>query len=425
MARRGNRRESKVGKFVGVAALIGLIGAATALVLAPGRGNFALSGVASDASGAIGGVISAPVRWFNGAVDQVGAFFGGSTLNARLRAENQSLLQWRDQAKAMAERLDAYEKLHGIAGERLPQGVTARMVAESSGPFSRAGIVNAGRKAGVDVNWVVLNQYGMVGRVISVGQDTSRVLMLDDADSRLPVMGELTRARAIALGDKTDAPRLAHLNSPAVLREGEELMTSGDDGIIPRGIAVGTAGKAPDGQMRVRLATKAAPIDFVRLVPPSSFPPPLAPISPPNLNPPPPATPVDAISTAAGGVMPLAPGASSVPVAATPEAIRAAQQEAARKMALETEKIRSAAKKLEAERDAARETARRAEAARLAAERKAVDGPKSATSMPASAPSAGPVAVPMAEPAPPKGTSAPTAEPTSGAPAREGEAPTP
>ncbi|MCE2891583.1 MAG: rod shape-determining protein MreC [Hyphomonadaceae bacterium] len=361
MARRGNRRAGGAGPLIGVAVLTALISAGVTIVVTDQRGG-AVAGLASDISGAVGGVLMTPVRWGESVVSSVGSFFGGAGLNQKLKEENRALLQWRDQAKAMAERLDAYEKLHGVKAEQLPQGLTGRLISESSGPFAKSGIVNLGAKAGVKVNWIVMNQNGLVGRVIAVGSDTSRVLFLADGDSRVPVMGETTRARAIAMGDKTSAPRLAHLNTPTLMRDGERVMTSGDDGIFPRGIAVGQAGVAPDRQWRVRLASSASPIDFVRLVPPSNFPPPLDPVTAPSLAPP----PTEGLATAPvqGGVLPLAADAAGVPTAATPEAIRAAQA----LRGSEIEAARAAAARLAKERDAAREQARLAEAARLAAE---------------------------------------------------------
>ena len=155
------------------------------------------------------------------------------------------------------------------------------------------------------------------------------------------------------------------------------IMTSGDDGIFPRGIAVGQAGIAPDQLWHVRLASNASPIDFVRLIPPSNFPPPLEPLTPPPLT----AVSVGEVPVASvtGGVLPLAPGAAPVPIAATPEAIRAAQTEVARRAAQQSQVNQALTKKLIAERDAAREVARKAEAARLLAVRTANTAPRSET----------------------------------------------
>ncbi len=371
MARRGNRRTSPIGPIIGLVGLAALV-VASVTMLVTGNRTSGASGLAADVSGAIGGVVNAPVRWLQSSISATQSFFGGSTLNAKLKAENATLLVWRDQASAMADRLDAYEKLNNITGEQLPTGLTGRLVGETAGTFSRSGIVNLGSKAGVQVNWIVINQSGLVGRVIAVGNDTSRVLLLGDGDSRVPVMGETTRARAIVSGDKTLAPRLAHLNTPALMRDGERVMTSGDDGIFPRGIAVGEAGVAPDRQWRVRLASSKAPIDFVRLVPPSNFPPPLDPVTPPPLNAPPNgASPALSATSGLGAVLPLAPNAAQVPTAATPEAIRAAQTELTRKTALQAAAVTALNKKLIAERDAARSAVARSEVARVAAERRA------------------------------------------------------
>jgi rod shape-determining protein MreC len=401
MARRGNRRAGGAGPLIGVAVLTALISVGATIVVTDQRSG-SLAGVASDVSGAVGGVLMAPVRWGENIVSSVGSFFGGAGLNKKLQEENRALLQWRDQAKAMAERLDAYEKLHGVKAEQLPQGLTGRLISETSGPFSKSGIVNLGAKSGVKVNWIVLNQNGLVGRVIAVGNDTSRVLFLADGDSRVPVMGEITRARAIAMGDKTSAPKLAHLNTPTLMRDGERVMTSGDDGIYPRGIAVGQAGIAPDKQWRVRLASSASPVDFVRLVPPSNFPPPLDPVTAPSLAAPP--TEGSAATPVQGGVLPLAPDAAGVPTAATPEAIRAAQ--ALRSSEIEAAKATAA--RLAKERDEAREIARKAEAARLAAESRSVPVASSAGGGAASS-------TPTPNQAPPSAAPAP-ATPPSGAP---------
>jgi rod shape-determining protein MreC len=124
-----------------------------------------------------------------------------------------------------------------------------------------------------------VNENGLVGRVVSVGQHSSRVLMLDDYNSRIPVMGESSRVRAVLAGQATRRPELSlypyQLQAPRMdfivgaqsLREGERVITSGDGGLYPRGISVGVARRERDGSWRVSLAASQQPIDFVRLVP--------------------------------------------------------------------------------------------------------------------------------------------------------------
>lgn len=373
--------------MLSVIALLALLLLAFVTATKSGRAG-AFSGWLTDVAGAFGQVVTAPARWVHSVASGAEALLGGAKLNAKLRAENAALLQWRDQARALSERLQVYEKLHNIKSETLPLGLTGRMIGESATMLSQTGLVNLGAKDGVQVNWIVLNQTGLIGRVIAVGQNHARVILLSDGDSRVPVMGELTRTRALVSGDKTAAPRLAHLNTPPLMRDGERVVTSGDDGIFPRGLAVGQAGIGPDKLWRVRLASGVSAIDFVRLIPPNAFVAPIDPVTQPNLPPPPngdlatqDAPPAGRLG--GGEVLPLAAGATAVPVAATPEAIRAAQKELIRSHEREVQEARALTKKLEAERDEAREMARRLVRERAKAATPAKTTPPQTTRAPA------------------------------------------
>lgn len=322
MSRRSTTRRNggSLGKIIAAIIITALASVALTLTLT-GQRN-AVGGAFNDSVSAIGKVVSAPAKWVSNGANWFSSLFAGSEEVRKLRRENEALLEWQQQARAMAERLDAYAKLHNVQLETIQGGVTARLVSEVSGPFSRAGLVNAGENQGIKLNWVVVNQYGLVGRVISVGKNSSRIIFISDNNSKMAVMGEISRARAIMIGDKSDAPYLEHLNLPPILGEGERLVTSGDDGIIPRGIAIGTAGKAPDGKWRVRLNTNGRGIDFVRLLPPSNFPPPLARVTMPVV------APLEAgqAPTATGAVMPLNSNAATIPLSNTPKDIAAAQE---------------------------------------------------------------------------------------------------
>ena len=134
------------------------------------------------------------------------------------------------------------------------------------------------RDHGVRVGYIAVNENGLIGRVVSVGQRSSRILMVDDYNSRIPVMGEASRVRAVLAGQATrppdlytapfqmQSPRLDFIVGAQNLREGERVITSGDGGLFPRGIPVGVARRSGDG-WRVALAASQQPIDFVRILP--------------------------------------------------------------------------------------------------------------------------------------------------------------
>jgi rod shape-determining protein MreC len=112
----------------------------------------------------------------------------------------------------------------------------------------------------------VLSEHGLVGRVVGVSDHVSRVLLLTDAESRTPVLLVRTNGRAILSGDGGEAPKLDYLRTAIDLKEGDRVLTSGDGGVFPRGLPVGTVVHGLDGGWHVALDSDAAPIDFVQIL---------------------------------------------------------------------------------------------------------------------------------------------------------------
>lgn len=242
-----------------------------------------------DPLGAVMGAVVAPIRAGQGLIDRIAAMWTAAGRVAELEAENARLEEWRALAQALAERNERYEQLLGVPAsveggpDYLPAsptaaGVTARLVLDPAGPFRRTLLANAGADHGVRRGYAAVNENGLVGRVVTVGRRSSRVLLLDDYNSRVPVMGQLSRVRAILAGDASAAPRLQGVLSLSAPRmdnvigarpplAGEPVVTSGDGGLYPPGLVVGYAAQAEDGVWRVRLAAARAAIDFVRIMP--------------------------------------------------------------------------------------------------------------------------------------------------------------
>jgi rod shape-determining protein MreC len=224
----------------------------------------------------------------------VGGLFGGGGSGrelAALRAENEALQRWKLRALQLAERTQRYEALLRMPPEAFGEDVSleglvsARLVLDSDTAFRRTLLANAGAEQGVRLGFLALNEYGLVGRVVAVGRRSARVLMLDDYNSRVPVVGEQSRVRAIMTGDLgrraelgdgqgAGSAQLRFSVGASSLRQQERIITSGDGGLYPRGVFVGWAEQASNGAWRVRLATSSGPVDYVRLAP---FAPPPAP----------------------------------------------------------------------------------------------------------------------------------------------------
>lgn len=210
--------------------------------------------------------LAAPGRWAGAGADFLRGYLFAAAENRRLRQEVQELRQWRDVAVALQDTNSRYKSLLGFRTEPPIPMVAARVVLDSRGPFSNTRLADTGREKGVQVGNPVMSDRGLVGRVIGVTRGASRVMMLTDVASRTPVLVDRTDARAILTGDGSGAPRLEYLRGRAPVKAGDRILTSGDGGMFPRGLPVGTAVKGLDGSWRVQLDADHSSIDFVRIL---------------------------------------------------------------------------------------------------------------------------------------------------------------
>jgi rod shape-determining protein MreC len=245
---------------------------AVALLMSDRRETFraeaygAARGAADSVLAPVGDALSAPGRWTGAGVEAIRGYFFAVSENRRLKVELRDMRQWRDVAYALKNENGRYRSLLGLKTDPPIPMAAARVVTDSRGPFADTRIANTGREAGVQVGNPVMSEYGLVGRVIGVTKGASRVLTLTDVASRTPVMVDRTNARAILTGDGGANPRLEYLRGQDPVREGDRILTSGDGGILPRGLPVGVAVKGLDGKWRVVLASDRGPIDFVRIL---------------------------------------------------------------------------------------------------------------------------------------------------------------
>jgi len=210
-------------------------------------------------------LVSRPLRALetlsNSITDRQRAYEENKVLRAELknlRADYASLLITRHKLSRYEEILSAETK----ADVPLKK-VVARAVSDIKGPFVRALLVNAGQKDNVQIGQAVMSDAGMVGHIILTSSNSSRVLRLDDLNSRIPVMSARSQSVAILAGDNTDDPRLLYVDEESDWEDGDIVMTSGDAGRLPRGLNVGRVIPGEEGAFRVRITGLQRHLDWV------------------------------------------------------------------------------------------------------------------------------------------------------------------
>lgn len=186
--------------------------------------------------------------------------------NQRLKAENARLLQWKQAALRLEAENNSLRSLLRVRPEPSVNYIAARVIATPGSSFVRTLVVTAGKRDGVRKGQAALAGAGLVGRVIEVGEWSSRVLLLTDINARIPVILSNTRQRSILAGDNSDQAKLLYLPPDSPIQVGERVVTSGDGGLFPPGLPVGVVTAVSERGVRVLPSADLARVEHLRLV---------------------------------------------------------------------------------------------------------------------------------------------------------------
>jgi len=272
------RRDSAFGEFKAPlgwfagAAVVAVVLVAVILLVRDRReenpnGAFPTVRRAADSIAApMGSALSAPVNWAGQVSNSVGDYLFAASQNRDLKREVTADQSWKYEVAALRVENARLRSLLGVRTDPPMPMVFARSVLDARGPFANTRVADAGAASGVTEGNPALSEHGLIGRVIGVGAGTSRIMLLTDVESRTPVLISRNNGRAILVGDGGPNPRLDFIRSSDNLRPGDRVLTSGDGGVLPRGLPVGAAVLGVDGQWRVALDSDSAPIDDVRIL---------------------------------------------------------------------------------------------------------------------------------------------------------------
>jgi rod shape-determining protein MreC len=219
-----------------------------------------------SATGVPSKLLATPAQAVGDSGNWIGDYFFAVRENRILKKKVADLSQYRDLYFQQRDINARYEKLLNLRTEPPVAMVTARSVSVSRGPFNNNRLIDAGTSKKIRFGNPVITDQGLVGQVVGVSHDVSRVLMVTDVISRVPIMIARSDARAMMVGDGGDFPRLEFVRGRDAVKKGDQVLSSGDGGVFPRGLPVGEAVQGIDGVWRVKLYANRAPIDYVKVL---------------------------------------------------------------------------------------------------------------------------------------------------------------
>ena len=200
-------------------------------------------------------------------VDGVQSYARLQQQNQDLRRELQQMKAWKEAALQLEQENAKLLDLNKVRIDPSLTVVTGQVIADSGSPFRQSVLLNVGAaRDGIKNGWAVTDGLGLVGRVSGVGEKSSRVLLLTDAASRIPVTIQPSGQKSILSGDNSSLPVLDFIELPEEVRPGDRVVSSGDAGVFPAGLLVGNVVQARDGRLRLRLSADYERLEFLRVL---------------------------------------------------------------------------------------------------------------------------------------------------------------
>jgi rod shape-determining protein MreC len=189
------------------------------------------------------------------------------------------------QERALASQTRLLQQLLDLRTS-LPLSTTAGNVTQSAvigggpSPAFRTITIDKGSHEGIRQDMAVIAPAGVVGRVIMPSARAAKVQLLIDSNAAAGAMVERTRAQGVAVGTGTDRLQMDYVPGSADVKAGDQVVTSGIDGIYPKGLVIGQIESVQGGTGDSRMIVIRPAVDFsaleavlVVLTPPSAVPP--------------------------------------------------------------------------------------------------------------------------------------------------------
>ena len=186
--------------------------------------------------------------------------------NKELRRELQQMKSWKEAALQLEQENARLLDLSQLRLDSKLTHVSGIVMADSGSPFRQSVLLNIGCRDGIQDGWAAMDGLGLVGRISGVGSSTSRVLLLTDNASQIPVILQPSGQDAIVMGDNSFAPPVEFIENADLVRPGDRIITSGEGGVLPAGLLVGTLAMDPNGRLRTRLAADYERLEFLKVL---------------------------------------------------------------------------------------------------------------------------------------------------------------
>lgn len=185
--------------------------------------------------------------------------------NEQLKRQLGELQVQFQQERARAERARQLEQLLGFQQQLRIETIPASVIGASASLEFRGITIDRGANTSVTANMAVIAPTGLVGRVVTPTQHASKVQLLIDRNAAAGALVERSRAQGIVIGSGGDTLRMDFVASTADVKIGDVIVTSGVDGIYPKGFVIGKVEQVDNGNGIYKAIRLRPSVEFDKL----------------------------------------------------------------------------------------------------------------------------------------------------------------
>ena len=149
----------------------------------------------------------------------------------------------------------------------LSNEILAKVIVDKQSPFLKSIILNKGSKHGAKLGMAVLDEKYLVGKIVEVNFTTSRVLLLSDLNSKIPVDIMPNGTLSILSGTGLNHGIIQYVRDQELIENDHTVYTSGAGGLFKSGIPVGKIEKnLTDNELKVNFYSDYSQLRYVKLV---------------------------------------------------------------------------------------------------------------------------------------------------------------
>ncbi len=185
--------------------------------------------------------------------------------NADLRRRTAELQAKLQQQRSQVEESARLRQLLDLRGRTELATTGAQVIAGSATPDFRTVTIDKGRRDGLRAYTAVLAPAGIVGCVVTPSRGTAKVQLLVDRNAAIAGLIERSRAQGIVMGTGEDLLRMEYLAATSDVKSGDLVLSSGIDGIYPKGFAIGRIERVERAGSGVKTAIVRPAVDFYAL----------------------------------------------------------------------------------------------------------------------------------------------------------------